>query len=76
MEPEKFIQLFAEQFDGADPSKFSMDTHFRDMENWSSLTALSIMAMVDEEFDVSIKGDDIRKSITILDIYNIVKSKL
>jgi acyl carrier protein len=76
MEQEKFIQLFAEQFDDIDSSKCTIDTRFRDIESWSSLTALSIIAMVDEEFNVSLKGDDIRNSMTIQDIYNIVKSKL
>lgn len=76
MEQDKFIQLFAEQFDEIDLSNFTIDTRFRDIENWSSLTALSIIAMVDEEFNVSLKGDDIRNSKTIQDIYNIVKLKL
>jgi len=36
---------------------------------------LSVIAMVDEEYDVTIKGDDIRNSSTIEDLFNIVKSK-
>jgi acyl carrier protein len=31
--------------------------------------------MVDEEYDVKVKGDDIRNSSTIEDLYNIVKSR-
>jgi acyl carrier protein len=52
------------------------ETKFRDIEEWSSLMALSIIAMVDEKYNVKIKGDDIRNSQTFEDLYNIVKSRL
>jgi len=31
--------------------------------------------MVDEEYGVALKGDDIRSANTIEDLYNIIKSK-
>ena len=31
--------------------------------------------MVDEEYDVQLKGDDMRSAETIEELYNIVKSK-
>lgn len=70
-----FIANFASQFDETEVSLFNADTKFRALEEWSSLTALSIMAMVDEEYHVQLKGDDIRNSQTIEDIFNIVMSK-
>ena len=48
---------------------------FKALDEWSSLVALSIIAMVDEEYDVTIKGDDIRNSKTIEDLFNVVASK-
>jgi len=75
MELDYFIRNFADQFDDADISVFSAKSAFRDIENWSSLTALSIIAMVDEEYDVELKGDDIMNAVTIEDLYNIVISK-
>ncbi|MBO7635477.1 MAG: acyl carrier protein [Paludibacteraceae bacterium] len=76
MELKDFVALFAEQFDETDASEFKPETKFRDLDEWSSLIALSIIAMVDEEYDVTIKGDDVKKSNTIEDLYNIVKSKM
>ena len=73
---EKFIENFAEQFDDTDASIFTATTNFREIEEWSSLTALSIIAMVDEEYQAKLTGDDIRASKTIGDIYNCVKSKI
>ena len=73
---DEFIQLFAEQFDQTDPSEFKADTEYRELDEWSSLISLSVIAMVDEEFDVALKGKDILNTITIEDLYNTVKSKL
>ena len=71
----EFIKIFAEQFDDTDASVFTPETKFRDLEEWSSLIALSIIAMVDEEYDVILKGDDIRNSETVEDIFKIIESK-
>ncbi len=76
MELKEFIENFAEQFDETDASELTAETKFKDLEEWSSLIALSIISMVDEEYDITLKGDDIRTSNTIEDLYNIVRSKL
>ena len=75
MELKDFIENFAAQFDDTDASEFTADTEFKALDEWSSLTALSIIAMVDEEYDITIKGDDIRNSETIEDLFNAVKAK-
>lgn len=76
MELNDFIKNFALQFDDTEVSEFKAETKFREIDEWSSLTALSVIAMADEEYGVSIKGDDIRNSETINDLYMIVCSKL
>ena len=76
MESNDFIAHFAEQFDDTDVNEFKAETQFRELDEWSSLIALSIIAMVDEEYDVTLKGDDVKNSITIEDLYKCVISKL
>ena len=71
----EFIQNFANQFDETDACEFQATTEFRQLDEWSSLMALSIIAMVDEEYNVQLKGDDIVKSQTIDDLFRIVSSK-
>jgi acyl carrier protein len=73
MDLQAFIKKFAEQFDNTDASEFKADTQFRTLDEWSSIIALSVIAMVDDEYDITIKGDDIRKSETIEELFNIVK---
>jgi acyl carrier protein len=72
---EEFVALFAEQFDDTDASDITAATEFKDLEEWSSLIALNVIAMVDEEFDVALIGDDILNCETIEDLFDIVKSK-
>lgn len=73
---EEFVALFAEQFDDTDASEIQANTAFHNLDEWSSLIGLSIIAMVDEEFDVALKGDDVRGSVTVEDLYNKVIAKL
>lgn len=75
MELQEFITNFANQFEETDSSVFTKDTVFKNLDEWSSLLALSIIAMVDEEYGVALKGDDIRSANTIEDLFGIVKSK-
>ena len=75
MELKEFIENFADQFDDTDASEIQADTVFKDLDEWSSLIALSVIAMVDEEYDISIKGDEIRNSYTVEDLFNAVKAK-
>lgn len=73
---EEFVALFAEQFDETDASEILASTEFKELDEWSSLIALSVIAMIDEEYNAVIKGDDIKKAVTIQDLYEIVKEKL
>ena len=69
----EFITNFIEQLDGVDASTIKADTEFKDLDEQSSMSALAVIAMVDAEYDVQIKGDDIRNAETIDDLFNRVK---
>lgn len=71
----EFIKAFAEEFDETPIEAFKADTKYRQLEEWSSLIALSIISMVDDQFDKIITGADIRSTETIEDLYNVVQSK-
>ena len=76
MEIKEFVENFANQFDDTDPSEINAETNFRDLDEWSSLIALSVIAMVDEEYDVTLKGDDIKNATTVEDLFNTVKERV
>ena len=73
---DEFVALFAEQFDDTDPSEITAATEFHELDEWSSLIGLSVIAMVDEEFDVALKGDDVKNAVTVENLYHNVIAKL
>ena len=75
MTTEEFLENFANLFDETDPSEITLSTEFRNLDEWSSLITLSVIAMADEEYDVKLKGDDIKNAETVEDLYNIIKDK-
>lgn len=76
MEIREFIKNFAAQFEDTEEDVFNNETKFRELDEWSSLMALSIMAMIDEEYDVTIKADEMRQAKTIQELFDLISSKL
>ena len=76
MELQDFIKNFKSQFDDTDTSLFTPETRFRDLEEWGSLLALSVMAMVDEEYNVKLRGNDMRNAQTIQELFDAVQSQI
>ena len=72
---DEFVSAFAAEFDETPEDQFKADIEFKALDEWSSLTALSIIAMVDEQMDKTITGADIRASKTIEDLFNLANSK-
>ncbi len=75
MEISKFVQDFELLLDEVEPGSVKAETKFRDLEEWSSLIALVVIAMVDEEYDVKLTGDDIRTSETVKDLFDKISVK-
>lgn len=75
MEIKSFVENFANQFDDSDDVVFSENLEFRNIDEWSSLIALSIIAMVDEEYNIVLGGEDLRNANTIGELFEIVKNK-
>jgi acyl carrier protein len=63
----KFIEQFAEALEREDEIK--MEDEFRNYPEWSSIAYLSVIAMMDEEYDTQIEEADFRKLKTVQDIY-------
>ena len=71
---QKFLNSLKEAMD-IEAHEVNMTDNFRDYEEWSSLTYLSVIAMLDEEYDFQIEESDFRKLQTVADLYNAVNSK-
>ena len=74
MDIQEFINHFEDVFEDTDLNTLKPETNFRKLEEWSSLAALSTMAMVSDEYDVELTADEMRGANTFEELFNIVKS--
>ena len=70
---EKFIEKFAEAIEREDEIK--MEDNFRDYDEWSSIAYLSVIAMMDEEYDTQIEEAQFKQLKTVQDLYNACNKK-
>lgn len=75
MDIKEFIENFAGEFDETPMDAFTPETDYKQLEEWNSLTALSIVAMVDEVYNKTITGADLRNHTTIQELADFVESK-
>lgn len=75
MNEKVFLENFASVFDEVEAEEINMDTEFKEFDEWSSLTALGVLAIIEEEYDVALTHNDIKNAVRVKDIYEIVKEK-
>jgi acyl carrier protein len=76
MEITDFIKNFAAQFDETETSAFTVETRFRELDEWSSLNALAILNMISKKYQVAIKPEEMSKTNSIQELYDLISSKL
>lgn len=75
MELNEFVANFAEQFDDTDASEITADCVFHDLEEWSSLIGMSIIALAKTEYGKSITGAELKACVTVEDVFSLIKNK-
>lgn len=73
---ETFVDRIADSFESSGRENFNSETKYRTLPDWDSLAALSIIAMANSVYGIQLKGEDIRKSETINDLYNLIKNRI
>jgi len=72
---EEFISKIETEFDDIKPGILKPESKFADVLDWNSVNALTIIALVDCEYDVILTADDFQGAITVQDIFNIIQAK-
>lgn len=75
MELNEFVANFADQFDDTDPEEIKSDTVFHDLDEWSSLTGMGVIALAKTEYGKTITGAELRACVTVEDVFNLIASK-
>jgi len=73
---EEFEANIRDVLEVEDDVVLNRDEVLEDSEYWSSMHALLVMAMAESEYDVSITGEDLRKSRTLGNIFELINSKV
>lgn len=70
---EKFIENFKEALEVEEGTTVALEDKFRELEDWDSLARLSVIAMLDEEYNLQIEEEDFEKLVTVEDLFNKVQ---
>ena len=75
MDFKDFLVNFANLFKDTDASEIQEDTEYQELEEWSSLTALSLMALAKTTYGKTISGREVRRCKTVEELYKLIASK-
>lgn len=71
MDIKSFIESFAEVIEVEDVKALTPETEFHDLDEWSSLCVMLVIAFLDEQFDKQVSNTAIRQATTIQDLYDL-----
>lgn len=75
MELNEFVEKFAEQFEDTDPSEITAETNYRELDEWSSLMGMVIIAFVKTEMCKTVTGDDLKACKSVEALYKLIIAK-
>jgi acyl carrier protein len=75
MDIQELIKCIEEEFDEIETGSLSADSSIRDLDGWSSMHALILIALVDNHFDVLLTGEELKNSLTIQDLHEVISKR-
>ena len=72
---DELLHKTALDFGFIEPGTLKPETNYRELKNWSSMYALIVIAFVDLNFDITLNAQDLRNTLTIQNLYDLVQSK-
>jgi len=75
MDIKEFTQKLEAELEGIEPGTLKPETNYRELKNWSSMYALIVIAFVDLNFDITLNAQDLRNTLTVQNLYDLVQSK-
>lgn len=69
---KEFLYNFASILEDTDLESLSPNTKYKDLNEWDSMTALMLIAMVDEKYNKKITGTHLKDTQTIEDLYKTI----
>ena len=73
---EGFIAHFAAQFEGEDAVGIGLETEFRQLEEWTSMQSLIVIASFDEVYGLTVSAEELKSAVTINDLFLLINRKM
>lgn len=75
MSIEDFVRNFEGAIEGIEPNSLTAETEFTKLEQWDSLAALTVLAMIDTEYSLQVTGNELKSCHTIEALFKILSAK-
>jgi acyl carrier protein len=75
MKIQQLIDQIENEFDEVQPGTIKPESSFRELEGWSSMHALILIALIDNEYDILLTGEQLKNAQTVQDLFEIIQSK-
>lgn len=76
MDIQELISLIENEFEEIEAGTLSSSSSIRDMDGWSSMHALLLIALVDNHYDILLTGEELKNITTINDLYQIILKRI
>jgi acyl carrier protein len=73
---EEFKQKFSEAIEDELLLELEPNSSFKNLESWDSFSGMLIISMIDEEFGITIRAEEMAQINTIEEIYDLISNKL
>lgn len=71
---EEFVEKVQDELQETPAEKITADTNYKELDEWGSLTSLSLISMIEEEYDKLITGADVRARNSVRELWEYVES--
>ena len=71
---EEFVKKVHGELQDTPADQVTAETNYKELDEWGSLTSLSLISMIEEEYDKLITGADVRARNSIKELYDYVES--
>jgi acyl carrier protein len=72
MNIQELITYIEEEFDEIEKGTIHPESSIRDIEGWSSMHALILIALVDNHYDILLTGEELKNAVTIKDLHEVI----
>ncbi|MFT6502833.1 MAG: acyl carrier protein [Crocinitomicaceae bacterium] len=72
---EEFVIEIEDAFEIQERGTLLPDTDYKNFEEWDSMHALILIALIDTEFDLLVSGNDLKNLVTVREVYELIQDR-